>query len=394
MSRILDTVISGNLEELKHIITQNPEYVHIEISPKWSLLDIAINYGKLEMANFLYEKGGRPNLDKLYRDGNFTPVHRAAQSGYTKTLKWIFTEKVLPLHVLNIKDHNGWIPLDRAIACGILEMANFLFEKGGRPNLEIYCDRHDTPVTRATQSGYTKTLKWIFTEKVLPRSVLNIQHINGCTPLDHAIACGELETAKCLWEMGGRPNPKIYCDGNLTPMHRAALRGYITTLEWVFTEENVLSLDVLKIKNRWKRTPLDVAIAFGKLEIAKFLFEKGGRPNLYIYYCDGDHTPVHHAANYGYAATLKWAFTEKILPLSVLNIQDEWEKTPLDCAITNEKWKTAALLQRLMYFDPVFLAMQRAKRDHHRTLLRRLPNELLDMVVDEVAARFHLKVVW
>ena len=401
MSGIFDTIHSGNLEELKRIVAQNPEYIHLKIisgwntGMKWSLLDVAIEYGKLEIAKYLWEMDGRPN-DKNYRNNIFTPVHRAARDGHTKTLEWVFAEKVLPLRVLIIKDYNGFIPLDRAIAEGRLEMAKFLWEKNrGQLNFSIYRNQSDTPVTRAAEDGHTKTLKWLFTEKVLPRSALNIQHINAYNPLDRAIACGKLETAKCLWEMGGRPNPKIYCDGNQTPMHCAAHR---TTLEWVFTEK-VLPLDVLKIKNRWKRTPLDEAIACGNLEAAKFLFEKGGRPNLDEVYCDkvfynGKWIPVHRVAQYGCTNILEWIFAEGVLPLRVLNIQNEWKMTPLDIAIAHGNLETAALLQRLMYFNPVFLAMQRAKRDHHRTLLRRLPNELLDMVVDEVAARFRIKVEW
>ena len=65
-------------------------------------------------------------------------------------------------------------------------------------------------------------------------------------------------------------------------------------------------------------------------------------------------------------------------------------RTPLDVASE----ENAVLLLRLIYVEPVFLAMHRAKRDHRQCVLRRLPNELLDMVVDEVAARFHLKVEW
>ena len=91
--------------------------------------------------------------------------------------------------------------------------------------------------------------------------------------------------------------------------------------------------------------------------------------------------------------TLKWVFAENILSRDVLKIENVNGKTPLDKAISRKKWETAALFRRLLHLDPVFLAMQCAKRDHN-CVLRRLPDELLDMVVDEVAARHNLKVVW
>ena len=217
-----------------------------------------------------------------------------------------------------------------------------------------------------------------------PQSV-NVRNGWKWTPLDCAINLGRLEVAKYLWEKGGKPNLDIYCEGKYAPIHGAAYNGDTDTFEWVFTE-GVLSLDVLKIKNDNGWTPLDIAIACDRLENAKYLWRIGGKPNLDIYR-HGKWTPVHYAAQSGYIEILKWIFTEGVLPLSVLLIKNKNQKTPIDRAIF--RVETATLL-----VDPIFLAMQRAKRDHHRTLLRRLPDELLDMVVDEVAARLHLKVVW
>ena len=160
---------------------------------------------------------------------------------------------------------------------------------------------------------------------------------------------------------------------------------------------NAWSMKIMKcgvhIKDRG-RTPLDCAIACGKLEIAKFLSEKGGRPNLEVYCHDReDCNPVFRAVIHGHTDTLKWVFVEDVCPLYVLNVKDEQKMTPLYNAIIHERLEIATFLQRLP-IHPVFLAMQRAKRDYHQCVLRRLPDELLDMIVDKVAVRFHLEVVW
>ena len=323
---IFDAVYNVNFEEVKRIVTDNPNCVHIKDGWGWTPLDLAIEYGHLETVKYLWEMGGRPNLD-IYRDGKWiTSVHIAASRGYIEILKWIFKEKeVLPLDVLNIKNTRKETLLDAAIARGRLETVKFLWEMSGRPNLDAYCDGKNTPVHFAARYGKIETLKWFLEKGFLPwRSVLNI-----------------------------------------------------------------------KTKNEW--TPLDVAIKNGQLEMAKFLFEEGAQPNLEIYR-DGFFTPVHHAAQdvgcNGTFETLKWVFENKVLPLNILNVKAHNEWTPLNCATFGGKWKTKALFRRLLHLDPVFLAMQRAKRDYHqRCALRRLPDELLDMVVDEVAARLHLKVV-
>ena len=250
-------------------------------------------------------------------------------------------------------------------------------------------------IFKAIHDGSLEEVKRIFNE--------GPQHwIEGNHLLDHAIGCRRLKIAQFLYAMGERPNiPQNYRDGIYTPIHQVAFWGHTEILKWVFKEKVLLLLDVLKIKdfNGW--TPLDFTIAYGRLETAKYLWEMDGRPNPDAYR-DGIYTPVHSAAQYRYTEILKWVFAEDVLPLRVLNIKNmgnslfclqiERKGTPLDCAIFEREWETAALLQRLL-FNSIFLAMQRAKRDY-RCMLRRLPNELLDMVVDEVAARFHhLRVV-
>ena len=350
MWRIFDAICNENFEEVKYMVNENPQCVHGRNCIEWTPLDEAIAHGNLEIAKYLWNMGGRPNLE-IYHNKEWTPVHGVACFEHTATtLKWIFTEGgVLPLRVLNIKSDSGWTALDYAIAYGSLEMVQFLWEKGRRPRLEIYT--------------------W--------------------TLLDIAIAHGRLETAKFLWEKDEQPNLEIYDDDGTTPVHDAVRSGHIETLKWAFAK-NIISLHVLNIKNSNGLTPLDVAIARGRLEIAKLLWEMDGLPNLGIY-CDRERsTPVHGAALNGHTSTLKWAFTEKVLPLHVLNVKDYSERTPLVIAISESE--TAVLLRRLP-INPVFLAMQRAKRDY-QCVLRRLPNELLDMVVDEVALRFDLKVVW
>ena len=74
-----------DLESVKRIVAQNPKSVNIPNHNGWAPLDIAISYAKLDVARFLFEKGGRPNLD-AYHDGNETPVHSTAYDGKTANL--------------------------------------------------------------------------------------------------------------------------------------------------------------------------------------------------------------------------------------------------------------------------------------------------------------------
>ena len=245
----------------------------------------------------------------------------------------------------------------------------------------------------AIRDGNSKKVKRMVNE--YPK-IMHNKDGNGWTSLDIAIKCGNLEIAKFLFENGVRPNVEEYYEDEIsTPMKSVVIWGRTAILEWII-EKEVLPLDVLrKIKDRFGRALLDNAIASGQLEIMKILWEIGVKPNLDAYHENHYSSPVSAAVQNGRIATLKWVFAKGVLPLRVLQTKGEFEKTPLDFAISEKDWKTTAFLRRLLSdVDSVFLAIQRAKRDTHQCVLRRLPDELLDMVVDEVAARFRLKVEW
>ena len=479
----------GDIKKVRRIVDR-----YLPPPPQKTLIlhvafDKAIAYGKLEVAKLLWEKGGRPNLEKYY--SGTSPLHSAVYwYECAAMLEWLFEKTIIPLDVLSIK-HPSWTLFEGAIAFGKRDIAQVLWEKGGRSNLHedvrivdamhiaifyghasvlkwaieervITC-RHDidtlldTAIMRKRLEiaqvlwkhgarchelilrtvTNMETLKWIFAENVVPLSTDVIQDL-----FDHAIAHGRLEIAQFLWgeeKYCVKINPR---DFFLWPVRTAISNGCTSMLKWVI-EEKVLPQEVLQnIPCRHDtHTLLGIAIAHGRLEIAQFLWKHGARCREYSVKCvthmktlkwifDENVVPlstdmiqdlfdsaimygkleiaqflwrekgvkpeecisVHCAAFSGYTSVLKWLFENNIFSINVLKKKISG-KTPLDYAIVQSRWETAALLRRLPV-DPVFLAMQRAKRDHSSCVLRRLPNELLDMVVDEMAARFHLKVVW
>ena len=201
MAKIFHSIINGTIEELKHIVEENPRCIRLRDALKNTPLDVAIEHGKLEMAQYLWRMGGRPNLE-VYHDGNYTPVHNAAAYGdNTATLKWAFDNGVLSLDVLNIKDYKKCTPLDVAIAYGRPKMVQLFWEKGGQPNLENYRDRNYSPVYCAIYYGFTETLKWVFEHRVLPLSVLQIKGEENMTPLECAIEWNQQEIAALLQKL-------------------------------------------------------------------------------------------------------------------------------------------------------------------------------------------------
>ena len=174
-------------------------------------------------------------------------------------------------------------------------------------------------------------------------------------------------------------------------IHDAIAKGEFRKVQCLIVEDS----QNIPIKDRDGWTPSDSAIAWGKPEIAQFLWEKGGRPNFDLYR-DGMKSPVHFAAYYGHYSSTKWAFEKCVLSPALFKTKDQMQWTPMGYALMGKHRDIPKLLRKIyqrLPVDPVFLAMQCAKRDH-QCVLRRLPDELLDMVVDEVAARFGLGVEW
>lgn len=206
------------------------------------------------------------------------------------------------------------------------------------------------------------------------------------TPLSFAIAHGKLEIAQFLWEKCGRVMIESD-DSSTNPVPRAAVCGHLATLKWAF-EEKVLSPDTLinsGIKHNAGLIPLDYAIVFGQLDIAQFLWENGRQFSKQF------NKQFINVRRYHIFRSHIYTFHEQILPIRWSLF--DFEHVELARSTSREISKNVSLFQKRIYVDPVFLAMQRAKRDH-QCVLCRLPNELLDMVVDEVAARFRLKVEW
>ena len=188
-----------------------------------------------------------------------------------------------------------------------------------------------------------------------PQSI-NAKDERELTPLNHAILTGKLDIAQFLWEIGGRVSDEGPENlGGRLPMPNEVHRE-IAMLEWVF-EKGILSLDHIRgSRGDDKGTLLDYAISNGRSEVAQWFWEKGGRPNLDIYRDEQEFIPVHMAAFFGDHDTLQWVFANNILPRSVLEIKDNFGNTPLDLAILEKQWKTARLLQKILYREKWWLA--------------------------------------
>ena len=278
-------------------------------------------------------------------------------------------------------------PLDEAFAEGSLQMAQLIWAKDGQLS-HNYSGREDPPVHTAARRGYIAMLRWGFEKQVLSHDALETKNFHQWTPFDCAISSGNLKMAQYLWEMGGRPNLEIYRDGKDTPVHQAVQYRGPVNLEWIFAHKFVPLDRMLEIKNSDGRTLLDLSIFHNNLKAAKFFWENGGKLNPNFYYRDREWNIVHYCASRGRTAMLRWIFEEGVVSLKVLHIRNNRGRTPLDVTIECDCLEMATFLRKFYMVDMVRM-MWLAKRDCN-TLLRKLPDELLDMIVEKIATGFNL----
>ncbi|MBC6443645.1 MAG: ankyrin repeat domain-containing protein [Rhodobacteraceae bacterium] len=197
--------------------------------PGYSPLHTAAYEGHAEGAKALIEKGADVNVtDKNQK----TPLHWAVSIGKNGIVKALIENDA---HV-SPQDREGNTPLHWAIDWGHDETAKILIDK--RPDAEasrfaasrsvrlfssslnLQNINGNTPLHRAAQKGNDGIVKKLLAEK----ADVNAQNHEGNTPLHRAIHWGHDETAKILINADDASLNLQDREGN-TPLHRAAQEG-------------------------------------------------------------------------------------------------------------------------------------------------------------------------
>jgi len=216
-----------------------------------------------------------------------TPLHNAAANGHKEIVELLIAKGV----DVNARDNDGYTPLDWAIMNKLTETADLLRKHGGKTSEELFAlfkaaedgnieaakqaiangidvnaedDDGRTPLHRAAWRGHKEVVELL----IANGADVNAKDGMGATPL-HLAATKEI--VELLIAAGADVNAK---DGwrDLTPLHEAAGEGHKEVAELLIAE----GADV-NFKNWDNKTPLDLAIQFGKTETADLLRKHGGK---------------------------------------------------------------------------------------------------------------------
>lgn len=191
-------------------------------------LHFAVEQGNSEAVTLLLDHGANPNAKKL--DGT-TPLHIAGDGKYGSPLSRAEVQvaiiQILLDHgsAINALTRAGEVPLSFAALHGTTEAVDLLISRGADVNAGRI-----QPLVCAVTGGNMETLKHL----IAHRADVNVQAVNGATPLDQAVSIRSPEYVAILLDAGAKPNLKVdnrytTLDKAVSRIHRCRVRGEHTT---------------------------------------------------------------------------------------------------------------------------------------------------------------------
>ena len=230
----------------------------------WTPLHFAIQYDRIEAIRLLIAH--RANCEQPDSYG-VRPIHRAAQFGSIDALHVLIGQEHVPV---NVRSQTGRTPLHNAASSGNVEVISYLLQNGMAQHLED-TDMYDfTPLYLTVDAGHLAAMNFL-----LGRGAnVNTRDVYLWTLLHRAAFRGYTRIATELL-------PRISVEGraqdNWTPLHEAAYEGQFDIVK-ILVEYNANR----NVTTRTGETPVDLAMASNRQDIAEYLRNAGGLGRLDI----------------------------------------------------------------------------------------------------------------
>ena len=250
---IHDAALTGDLEEIETLITDNPSVVHDKDENNDTPLHIAAREGFLSVAKLLVEKGADIHAGD---NENSTPLDVAAGCGQREMVELLVEAGTDLNHI----DTNGNTALHFSIFGNNAEIATYLIDHGA--DIRATNNQLMTPLIAAAFRRNGEIIQILLNSGVDP----NEANENGLTPLIMVAGLGYLDPVIALIEHGAHVNA---VDGfQTTPLLRAAQSGNPDIIKLLISE----GADI-NVKDRDGFTPLHTTVMRGHLDAAKLLIE-------------------------------------------------------------------------------------------------------------------------
>lgn len=303
--------IQKNYTDIARTLIENGESVDIKDGQNFTLLHVAVSYGRLQIAKELINK--KIDINARSVDGG-TPLHLAVQGpsiqlegkGSNECFKEIVELLVSKGAALDLGGANEYTPLHLATQSDDLEIFKILFKKGAR--LDSKTKDGQTVVELAS----SRVLSYLIDEGKL----LNIDLINESSALHKFLQDGSFDYAKKIIELGADVNA-LDAITSESPIMEAVKKGNFDVCKLLIEKGALVNLisgigntalhyaaggkytDLAKLlikngalvdkKNKQGFSPLHVAIQMGCEDVIKVLLEAKASPTESI---AGGYTPL------------------------------------------------------------------------------------------------------
>ncbi len=186
---IHDAVESGELERIKTLLTEHPDYLELKLENGQSPLSVAAYNNQPDILKYLIESGADVSVAS---GSGSTPLHGAAYYGFLECVKLLVESGA----DVNIANRGGYTPIKSAVAGNDVEIIKFLVKNGVEVNIQNRAG--NTPLhTAATFSSDE-----IFETLMLGEVDVNIANNAGCTVLHIKAARGQDDHVMMLLAKG------------------------------------------------------------------------------------------------------------------------------------------------------------------------------------------------
>lgn len=183
MQLFFDAIRCGDVAAVKALLDQDPSLISARNQQSQSPFLFAIYNRQNEIRDLFLSRGATLEL------------HEAAASGDLERVKELVEAEA---SLAKVYSPDGFPVLALAAVFGHLEVAKYLYTKGGDLNAVATNGSGYTALTGAVASGHTEVAKWLLDNG----AALNYSYANGYTPLLTAAANGHLEILKALLAHG------------------------------------------------------------------------------------------------------------------------------------------------------------------------------------------------
>ena len=242
----------GMIDKAKELLEKNPGLANAKSKDGSTPLHIV---STKDMAELLISKGANVNISNKH---SLMPLHIAVIRQFRDVVVALITNGA----DVNARSMQDWTPLHWAAMNGYTEIAKLLIKNGAIVNVQA--NRNDigqSPLHKAAQNGHKYLVEFL----IKHGAKVDITNSMGETPL---FGAADKEVVEILIAYGANVNHVSGASG-WAPLHEA-VNGKVA-------EVLVARGANINTKDNMNRTPLDIAVEHGKIDVAKFLISRGAK---------------------------------------------------------------------------------------------------------------------